>query len=41
MPTRVIFYEDTFPAEWREFIPLNAEMAKQLPNITTMNAPLV
>jgi ferredoxin len=41
MPVEAIFHEDNVPAQWREFIPLNAEMARQLPNITTKKAPLV
>lgn len=39
-PVEAIFHEDNVPSEWREFISLNAEMVKQLPNITTKKAPL-
>ncbi len=34
-PVAAIFYEENVPAEWRDFIALNAEMAPQCPSITT------
>jgi ferredoxin len=40
-PVEAIFYEDNVPAEWREFVTLNAEMAKKSPPITTRKKPLV
>lgn len=39
-PVDAIFYEDNVPAEWKEFIKLNAEMAKKTPSITERKAPL-
>jgi ferredoxin len=39
-PVEAIFYEDNVPAEWREFIALNAEMAPQCPEIVCKQAPL-
>jgi ferredoxin len=33
-PVEAIFYEDNVPAQWRDFIALNAEMAPQCPVIT-------
>jgi ferredoxin len=39
-PVEAIFNEDDVPAEWREFIALNAEMAPQCPEITCKQAPL-
>ena len=40
-PVEAIFYEDNVPAEWKDFIALNAEMAKQSPVICEKKAPLV
>ena len=40
-PVEAIFYEDNVPAEWQEFIALNAEMAPQCPEITCKRPPLV
>jgi ferredoxin len=34
-PVEAIFHEDNLPEQWKDFTPLNAEMAKQSPNITT------
>lgn len=39
-PVEAIFYEDNLPAEWHDFIALNAEMAPQCPPIVTKQAPL-
>src|SRR5689334_21625485 len=39
-PTGAPFHEDDVPAEWREFIRLNAEMAAVTPSITVKKAPL-
>ncbi len=39
-PVEAIFHEDNVPAEWREFIALNAEMAAQCPPITCKKPPL-
>ena len=39
-PVDAIFHEDDVPAEWRDFVPLNAEMAKTTPSITERKAPL-
>jgi ferredoxin len=39
-PTGAIFYEDDVPAEWRDFIRLNAEMVKTCPPITVKKTPL-
>jgi ferredoxin len=40
-PVSAIFHEDNVPAEWQDFIPLNAEMATKCPQITTKKPPLV
>jgi ferredoxin len=40
-PVGAIFLEDNVPEKWREFIQLNAEMAKQTPLITEKKAPLL
>ncbi len=40
-PVEAIFYEDNVPAEWRDFISLNAEMVKKTPHITIKKTPLV
>jgi ferredoxin len=40
-PVQAIFQEDDVPAEWRDFIALNAEMAPQCPPITMKKNPLV
>jgi ferredoxin len=39
-PVEAIYYEDNVPAEWREFIALNAEMAAICPPITELKPPL-
>ena len=39
-PVEAIFHEDNVPAEWQEFIALNAEMAPQCPVITTKKGPM-
>ena len=39
-PVEAIFQEDNVPAEWREFIALNAELAPQSPQITEKRTPL-
>lgn len=39
-PTSAIFQEDDVPANQREFIALNAEMAPKCPTITTKKTPL-
>jgi ferredoxin len=39
-PVEAIFHEDNVPAEWREFIALNAEMAPQCPPIVASKTPL-
>jgi ferredoxin len=36
-----IFYEDDVPAEWCNFVALNAEMSQKCPPITEKKAPLV
>ena len=35
-----IYYDDNVPAEWRDFIALNAEMAPLCPQITQKKTPL-
>ena len=32
-PVKAIFHEDNLPEQWKEYTGLNAEMAKQSPNI--------
>jgi ferredoxin len=39
-PVEAIFHEDNVPAEWKEFIQLNADMSKKAPSITERKAPL-
>ena len=39
-PVEAIYYEDNVPAEWREFIALNAEMSAKTPRITQRKTPL-
>jgi ferredoxin len=39
-PTGAIYIDDDVPAELREFIALNAEMAAQCPPIVTKQTPL-
>jgi ferredoxin len=39
-PVEAIFYEDDVPADQREFIALNAEMAKVCPPIYERKTPL-
>lgn len=39
-PVEAIFHEDNVPAEWRDYIALNAEMAPQCPQITERKEPL-
>ena len=38
-PTQAIFQEDSVPAEWRDFIALNREMAEHCPSITSHKGP--
>jgi ferredoxin len=40
-PVEAIFHENDIPAEWQEFIQLNAEMSKHTPSITEKKTPLV
>jgi ferredoxin len=40
-PVDAIFYEDDVPAEWRDFIELNAQMVEQTPSIVIKKPPLV
>jgi ferredoxin len=40
-PVEAIFHEDNVPDEWRDFIPMNAEMSQKLPPITQKKSPLV
>ncbi|MGC3970238.1 MAG: 4Fe-4S binding protein [Pirellulales bacterium] len=39
-PTSAIYYHDDVPADLRDFISLNAEMAAKCPPITTKLTPL-
>ena len=39
-PVEAIFHEDNVPAEWRDYIALNAEMAPKCPQITERKEPL-
>lgn len=39
-PPQAIFYEDDVPEAWKEYIPLNREMAMISPNITERRPPL-
>jgi ferredoxin len=39
-PVDAIFHEDNVPAEWNEFVTLNAQMAKKSPLIIQRKAPL-
>ncbi|HUE74304.1 MAG TPA: ferredoxin family protein [Pirellulaceae bacterium] len=39
-PVEAIFPEEDVPDEWRDFIALNAEMARGAPSITEKKAPL-
>ena len=39
-PVEAIFYEDNVPAEWHDYIALNAEMAPKCPQITERKEPL-
>ena len=39
-PVQAIFYEGDVPALWAEYIPLNREMALQLPRIVEKKPPL-
>ena len=39
-PVEAIFHEDNVPAEWKDYIALNAEMAPQCPQITERKEPL-
>ena len=40
-PVEAIFQDDDVPEQWRHFIQLNGEMAKQCPEIVEKKAPLV
>jgi ferredoxin len=39
-PVEAIYHEDDVPDQWKSFIPLNAEMSKQSPQITEKQEPL-
>ena len=39
-PDEAIFHEDNLPELWKEFLALNAEMAKQCLNIVEKHDPL-
>jgi ferredoxin len=39
-PVDAIFYEENVPAEWRDYIDLNAKMAAVMPPIVTKKPPL-
>ena len=39
-PVEAIYQEDNVPEEWKDFIPLNSEMAPKMPRITEQRAPL-
>ena len=39
-PVGAIFYEDDVPTVWKEFIQLNAEMARKTPSIAERKTPL-
>lgn len=39
-PVEAIFYEENVPAQWRDFIALNAELARVAPPITEKKRPL-
>jgi ferredoxin len=39
-PVEAIFYEENVPAEWQDYIALNAEMAPKCPQITERKEPL-
>ncbi len=39
-PVEAIFHEDNVPAEWKDFITLNAEMVRLTPQILERKAPL-
>lgn len=39
-PVEAIFYEGDVPAEWKEYVALNAEMAPNCPEITERQEPL-
>ena len=40
-PVAAIFHEDNVPEEWKDFTPLNAELAPKCPVITEKKEPLV
>jgi len=40
-PVDAIFFEDSVPEQWRDCIPLNAEMALKTPSIVDKKKPLV
>jgi ferredoxin len=39
-PVEAIYFEQDVPAEWQEFIALNAEMSRQCPSIVQRKPPL-
>jgi ferredoxin len=39
-PVEAIFHEDNLPEQWKGYAALNAEMAKQSPNIVEKQDPL-
>jgi ferredoxin len=39
-PVEAIFHENNLPEKWKDYLALNAEMAKQSPNIAEKQDPL-
>ncbi|HAN98384.1 MAG TPA: ferredoxin [Planctomycetaceae bacterium] len=39
-PVEAIFHEDDVPAEWKQYIELNADESAKMPNITEKKKPL-
>lgn len=39
-PVQAIYYEGDVPPQWSQYIPLNREMAEQLPRIVEKKPPL-
>jgi len=39
-PTKAIFAEDALPEPWKDYLELNAELARKWPNITDKKAAL-
>lgn len=40
-PVEAIFQDDDVPEQWHDFIQLNADMAKQCPEIVEQKPPLI